>query len=377
MRICYVATTVHLSRDLTEALGSTTHTYSIAKEFVRLGHKVHIICERYESDPDKETIDQIYIHRLRRGIITSSKRIKKSKLRRFARHFKIISNFILALKISRIVKKYDLDIVFERAHSRGVGALVSMLTNKPLFLEVIDCIFNRLSCKRASKIFAYTKEFFKPRIQKKVILVEAGYNPEFFYKKDIKIKYDLAYSGSFKEWDGLEDLVLACQKIISKENPDLKVLLIGDGVMFKKIEQMIKENNLDKNFKLIGRVSLKRITDWLCSARVCLAPFNISRSKKGEFARFGYYFSPLKIFEYLACGKPIVATDYPRIRQVISEKNGEFFSEGDIEDLAWKIIHLLKIRNLKEIEKNNLILARKYTWEKVVRKMEEEIKKSI
>jgi len=376
MKICYIATTVHISKSLNEALGSTTHTYAIASELSKLGHEVCVISDKFKGDLDYEKIDQLYIYRFLRGVIKSSKDIKKTKFRQFAKYFKIAPNFLLALKIAKIVQKNNCDLILERAHSLGVGALVSCLTGKPLILEVIDCIFSRLSVWRAKSIIAYTKEFFSKNNVKKIKIVNAGFDPNIFYPIKQKFKFDLCYAGSFKEWDGLEDLILAIKKVIIKK-PEIKIVLIGEGVRFLEIKRLIKENKLENNIIVQGKVSLKMVNKFIAQTKICLAPFNIKRSKKGEFEKYGFYFSPLKIFEYLACGKPIIATNYPKIKEIINKENGELFKEGNSQDLADKIIMLLYERNSEEISKNNLKLARKYKWENVVKNINDLILKTI
>lgn len=374
MKICYVATTVHLTKDLKEALGATTHTYAVASGLSELGHKIYIISEKFEGDLDYEEIGSLHIYRFFRGIVKSAREVKKSKIVRFVRYFRIFPNFLLALKVAEIIKKHNCDIILERAHSRGVGALASYLSGKPLVLEVIDFIFSQFAVRRAKAILAYTRDFFNPSIQKKVYLVSAGVDPKIFYPIKTETKYDICYVGAFKEWDGLEDLVLAV-KLVQNKKKDLKVILIGKGVRFMEIKKLIKKYNLENNFVLSGKIPLRKVNRLISQSKICIAPYNIKRTKKGAFQKYGFYFSPLKIFEYLACGKPIVATGYPMIKKIISSENGELTYEDDVKDLAKKILFLLNKRDLDKISQKNLALAKKYTWKNVVKEIDQIVKK--
>lgn len=376
MKICYVATTVHISKDLKEAIGATTHTFALASELSKLGHEIHIVSEKFRGDLDFEKINSLYIHRFFRGIIKSSKEIKKSKIKKIARYLKIFPNLILAFKIAKIVQKYNCDLILERAHSLGVGAWVSILTGKPFVLEVIDCIFSKLAVERAKSVIAYTKIFFSPKIQKKVHLISAGFDPKIFYPQDLDIKYDICYVGAFKEWDGLEDLIKAVD-LIKEKKQDVEVILVGDGVRFDQIKRLIKKYGLEKNFILTGRIALSDVSKFIAQSKICVAPYNVKRSAKGEFQKYGFYFSPLKIFEYLACGKPVVATDYPMIKKIITQENGELTQEGNAKDLAEKILFLLEKKDLAMIRDKNLALAKKYTWENVAKKIDKILKACI
>jgi len=371
MCIFYITTTVHISRGLEEAIGATTHTYAVAKELTKLGHQVHIISERFEGDLEYEKIGKLHIHRLLRGIVKSSKEIKKSSWRRFFKIFKFIPNFLLGIKVAKLVGKYNCDLILERGHSLGVGAVASFLCGKPLILEIIDYIYSKFSALEAKSIIAYTKIFFSPWIRKKVSIVEAGFDPEIFYVKDLPLKYDICYAGSFKEWDGLEDLVRAARKILARF-PEAKFILVGGGIREKKVKDLIRFYGLEKSFILTGHKPLKKVVDYINQSKICLAPFNVTRSKKGRFAKYGYYFSPLKIFEYMACGKPIVATNYSKIRSLVSKKSGLLFREGNIPDLTSKICWLLsRPKKIKEKGEYNKKLAQKYTWASVVKKINE------
>lgn len=373
MTIAYITTTVHISKDLKEALGSTTHTYAIASELSKLGHEVHIFSEKFEGDSDYEKFNDLHIHRLKRGVVKSSQEIKKSNIRKVAKYFKFITNYLLARRITRAVKETECNLILERAHSLGVGAIVSKLSKKPLILEVIDYIYSKKSAKRAKSIIAYTKSFFKEDIKEKVKIVTAGYDPTIFYPMEEKNEYDVCYVGSFKEWDGLEDLIEAI-RIIKKKKPDFRTLLIGDGIRFNNIKEFVKKFSLEKNITLTGKISLREVSRYIAKAKICAAPYNIKRSERGEFEKYGFYFSPLKIFEYLACGKPIIATEYKKISEVINEENGELVKEGDVGDLSDKILKLIEKRDLDIIKKNNLDLANKYTWGKVVKEIDNIIK---
>ena len=376
MRICYVVTTVHLSKDLKETLGSTTHTYSIASELQKLGHQVFIISERFKNDKKHEIINGLHVFRFLRAGVVSSQSIKKSSFRKLAKPFKFIPNFLLSIKIAKFIEKYDCDLILERNHSLGVGAIASYLTLKPLILESIDYIYNKLSVRRAKKIIAYTKKFFPVKYHKKIFLVTAGYDPCFFYPTSIYPKYDICYAGSFKEWDGVENLIKVIAKL-NQQNRRITALLIGQGNRFEKIKNLITKYNLQSQIKLLGQIPLNQVAKHIAQSKICLASYNIKNSPKGEFQKYGFYYSPLKIFEYLACGKPILASNYSKIKNILVNANSKFFMPGDTQDMAQKIIKLLDQQNINKISQTNLELAKNYTWAKIVQKLNKEILNSI
>ena len=176
--------------------------------------------------------------------------------------------------------------------------------------------------------------------------------------------------------DGVEDLVLAAEKVVAKR-PATTFFLAGDGIMRPKIEQMIEERKLKENFIFNGKFSLKEAAKIIAQARIWTAPYNIKRWPKGrvvngryydsaQFEKYGFYFSPLRIFEYLGCGKPIIASDYPAITKSVNRENGDIIRPGDIEGLAQSILTLLS-QDLSATSEKNLKTASKFTWTEVVK----------
>ena len=82
---------------------------------------------------------------------------------------------------------------------------------------------------------------------------------------------------------------------------------------------------------------------------------------------FRYFMSPLKLFDYLACGKPIITSDLPSIREILTEDNAVFFKPGDITSLAYAMEKLLLNKDIRlRMSKNNIELGKKYIWDKRV-----------
>src|SRR3989344_4614343 len=84
------------------------------------------------------------------------------------------------------------------------------------------------------------------------------------------------------------------------------------------------------------------------------------------------YTSPLKMFEYMASGCPIVAQDLPSFGEVLNENNSVLAKAGDAEDLANKIAWVFNDKNRELVEKianQALKDVQNYTWEKRAKKI--------
>ncbi|MEK7127181.1 MAG: glycosyltransferase, partial [Patescibacteria group bacterium] len=85
---------------------------------------------------------------------------------------------------------------------------------------------------------------------------------------------------------------------------------------------------------------------------------------------FRYFMSPLKLFDYLAVGKPIITSDLPSIREVLTEDSAVFCQPGDSDSLAGGMEKLINDKNMRlKMAENNKFLAKKYTWELRVKKI--------
>lgn len=375
MKIFYITTTVHLSKDLDDGLGSTTHTFFVARELTKLGHEVHVISKRYEGEKKYELIEGIQVHRLKRGVLSSGKSLEKSSIKKYFRPLKGIFNLILAYQINKLDDRYGCDVILERNHSLGIGAWTSYLTGKPMILEVIDSILSSRSLNRARSIIAYTNRFFDKKHKDKVRIVNVGYDPETFYPEITKNKYDICYTGSFKPWDGVEDMVEAVNLLVNKYKlKNLQTVMVGTGEQFDKVVDLVKDYNLDNNIEMAGKVKLDQVRDYINSSRLCVAPYNIKKSDRGQFDKYGFYYAPLKVVEYMACGKPVVATKYVMIKNILHKDGAEYFKEGNIDDLARKIRAVLQADNITEMGESNLMESRKYSWQNVVKDIDKIIR---
>ena len=82
------------------------------------------------------------------------------------------------------------------------------------------------------------------------------------------------------------------------------------------------------------------------------------------------YTSPLKLFEYMASKRPIIASDLPSIRNIVSEKEMFFFKPDNANDLSKKIEILLKDEaKQKNLTENAFKKVKKYTWKKRAEKI--------
>ncbi|PYV15371.1 MAG: glycosyltransferase family 1 protein, partial [Acidobacteria bacterium] len=137
-------------------------------------------------------------------------------------------------------------------------------------------------------------------------------------------------------------------------------LIVGGGDELEKLTANVATKSWRKSVELTGAVSTESIPGLLASMDVGVAPYP-------KLERF--YFSPLKIYEYMAAGLPVVASRLGQIEQVIEHgRNGLLCAPGDASDLSHALIRLRSDPRLRAKLGSNAratVLAR-HTWDGVV-----------
>lgn len=168
----------------------------------------------------------------------------------------------------------------------------------------------------------------------------------------------LLYTGSFKTTGagkGIDD-ILAALKILGRD--DLCFVAVGGSMEdIADYEDMARQLSAGHQAIFMPRVEQKALALWQKAADLLLMPFP-------KAAHYEYFMTPLKMFEYLAAQKPIIASDLPSIREVLTGQNAVFCKPGDPKDLSEKIKLVLDDHELaRRLSQQAGEDIRKYTWE--------------
>jgi len=184
-------------------------------------------------------------------------------------------------------------------------------------------------------------------------------------KKEAREKLDLpegqkivVYTGKFKTMNmdkGLSDIL----KSLAHLPPNIIFLAVGgsqeDIAYYQKEAEELK---VDGRVKFIGHVSQGELAIYQKAADILLMPFPFNQ-------HYAYYMSPLKMFEYMAGKRPIIASDLPSIREILNSQNSCLCQPDNPKDLSEKIAFVLENETLGEkIAEKAYQDAKNYTWEK-------------
>ena len=169
-------------------------------------------------------------------------------------------------------------------------------------------------------------------------------------------RFVVGFLGTFKQWHGADLLMEAFQRL-HQGDPDMHLLLVGDGPLRESLQEKIRQAGLEHEVTLAGKVTHQEVPLYLATMDVAVAPYP-------DLSKF--YFSPLKLFEYMAAGRAIVASRLGQVAEVIVDgESGLLFKPGDVEDLVRCIRRLREDSRLRlALGKQASMTSRSYTWSK-------------
>jgi len=210
------------------------------------------------------------------------------------------------------------------------------------------------------------EEKIPERYWEKCFYLSNGVNTGEFKVREHKRgnEFSLMFVGLLHKIEHILPLVDAVG-IASKQIPQLKCRIVGDGPKREELERVVASKGLRKLFIFTGSVPHEELPELLPTADVLLAPFSNLEGVR--------YQSNVKIFEYMAAGIPIVATDVGDVKRVLGNgKAGYVVPPGNSEAIADVTVHIR--RNPKESARR-AALARKlaaemFDWKVLASKLE-------
>jgi len=387
LKICYVATDVEIPYTGVSGSGGSAHVYEVSRNLVELGNDIHIICMKgHKKQRTSEKLDGINVHRMYTGadqarVIQRDARARKILDKLIPTITRIMAIFF-GLRIAYIVNKNRCDLIYERSSSLGAGSIASILTRKPLVLEVNDPIVTSLSLKRAKKMVTTKKSMLRGEVaNEKTIEVSWAANTQMFNPSvnaedvieeyDLEDKHVILYTGSFAPWHGVEDIIKAA-KIVTGNVKNIIFFMVGTGPEMPRYKGTVSQLNLGDFFIFTGPKEYEKIPQFICASDITLAPFNPERNEL--MREHGFYFTPLKIFEYMACGKPLISTSVGNVKNIIEDGvSGILVPPGNSDALAKNILRLLSDEDLRKKLGSNAreVVETKYSWKMHVERLQE------
>ena len=166
-------------------------------------------------------------------------------------------------------------------------------------------------------------------------------------------RFVVGFVGWIRPWHGVDFLIRATA-LCRAEIPDLRLFIVGDGPAVPDLKRLSEELELQQHVIFSGAVDSSAIPSHIAAMAVAVQP-DVTE-----------YASPIKLFEYLAMGKAIIAPGKPNILEVVSAgESALIYTPGDVAQLARHIKSLYQDKRLRENLADNayqLIEQRAYHW---------------
>jgi glycosyltransferase involved in cell wall biosynthesis len=172
-------------------------------------------------------------------------------------------------------------------------------------------------------------------------------------------RFTAGYTGHLYPGRGVENLLALAEKL-----PEINFLIVGgEPNDIERLQSRVAALQL-RNLFLVGFVPNAKLPLYQAACEVLLMPYQpqVAASSGGDIAR---YLSPMKLFEYLACGRGILSSNLPVLQEILNEDNAILLPPGDL--LAW-------VQAINRLQSDPELLAQlanrarqdaaRFTWEK-------------
>ncbi|MBD3414377.1 MAG: glycosyltransferase [Candidatus Aminicenantes bacterium] len=217
----------------------------------------------------------------------------------------------------------------------------------------------------------FCKEKFKLSKHKSGIWT-CGVNTRHFtppQKRAENKTFTLIYHGNMVIHRGLDNLIKAMALLKSY---DIKLVLLGSGRGLKALKKLASQQGVYPKVLFHPRVPYSRVPEYIQKADAGVLPFPDWPGWNTS--------SPIKMFEYLACGKPVIATMIPAHQNVLEGKEFVFWApKSSPKKIADAVITAYKKRSDLEnlSKKSREFVTHHYTWEKKAKQLEDFLKELI
>ena len=318
LRLLYVA----LDQRVPGTLGGSVHVEAVARGLTRLGHEVHVATQPGGSWPE----GSVHWHAM--GPPLGRQQLRWSR----------------SAAVAALARETRADIIVERYYNfGGEGVVAADRVGVPAVLEVNAPVIDfpgsmkaqldralivrpmqqwrdRL-CRMTSLFVTPTADILPAWIDRgRILEVEWGADVDHFRPDasgPIPFTPDPArlltvFAGAFRSWHGVAHLAAALSRLHESGDQRFGAVLIGDGP-----ERVAAERGARgvPGITFTGAIAHDLLPACLARADIGVAPFDALRHRP---LRLGFYWSPLKIFEYMAVGLPVVAPALARLERLVT-----------------------------------------------------------
>ncbi|MBI5022145.1 MAG: glycosyltransferase family 4 protein [Ignavibacteriales bacterium] len=351
--------------------GAEVHLHQIFSRVAKMGHEVTLYCSSFEGAPSMETIDGIKI------------------IREGGRN---LFNLYVPWRYFTRFRKERFDLVIDDMNK--IPFFTPLYVREPLFF-IIHHLFDKSIFRETSfpvALYVYLMEKLGVAVAKwkkiplmvvsestKQEMLRHGYRRDditfAFNCVDHKVHYLpsvvrksknlIGYFGRLKKYKSVDHLLQAFVRI-KRELPDASLVIVGDGDYRLQLESLANALGISSSVRFTGYVSEEEKVRLLQEML-----FMVNTSAKEGWG--------LTVIEANACGTPVVGSNVPGLRDAIkNDETGLLYEYGNIEELSYKMLSLLKDEMLrKKLTEGAIAWSKTFDWDVVAQQTIEIMQKRI
>ena len=359
----------------------------ISRALIDDGHQVHLICKNNCKQKIRDEIDGMQIHRLY-PFPTSFLNNVLSIVAFF--------NPIWIHRIYQVVKREKIDILLVRDLPLAISALwVSKIFKIPVVFDMAEnypSMWKEHVDKRGMKFFnhltknpilaTFMENYVLKRVDHVIVVVEESRDritKKGISKDNVSIvsntpdlalfdipksitddpypdKFKIVYVGSINGGRGLHTVIEAIP-VVNENISNVHLIIVGDGEYLEELKKLAKELDVSEYISFLGWIDPEFVPSYIHNSDICIVPHVVT-----EFINTTI---PNKIFDYMACEKPVIVSNAAPLQRIVEEADcGMVFRSGDNEDFAEKVLHLKDdtVRRKKGMAGLEAVKT-KYNWE--------------
>lgn len=363
--------------------GASIHVQEVIRALLKAGHAVTLFATRFEGKrpPGLEKLRCVELPALPKGEAEQRARAALDARETMMARLNDAAPFDL------VYERYSLwsDVGMRWARQAGVPGILEV--NAPLIEEqrthrqlvladeaetIATSTFRHATAMIAVSpgVARYLER--RPEAKGRVHVVANGVNPQSFAEaatlREARHKATggketvIGFLGTLKPWHGLPTLVEAFARL-NERHPNTRLLIVGDGPGRADMEAQLQSHGLLARTTFSGAVQPAQVPSLLAAMDIATAPYPQQQD---------FYFSPLKIYEYLAAELPVVTTRVGHLDQVVLHgQDGLLVAPDDPTDMADALAGLVTDpdRRLQMGRAGRQRIEAAHSWDAVVRQI--------
>lgn len=379
---------------LDDGLGAAVHVWAMTRAFAALGNHVTLVATSVGLAPPPTAdvfVKSVPLGPLNQRLARTLRRVSAMRRGRVRYHpdvVRYLHNYAFARAGRDLGLRAGADAVYARYSLWDCASVwVARRLRVPLVLEVnaplayeqaryrqLRCpaLANRVEQRvwRAADLIIAVDDGLRPLLARagvgsgRVRVLPNAVDTELFHpdvkpdavrdRHGLRGRFVVGFVGSFKAWHGVEVLIDAFIEL-HLGNRDTHLLLVGDGPLLERLRRKVSDAGVAGAVTFTGRVPHHEAPEYVAAMDVTVAPYP---------ALEHFYYSPLKVFEYMAAGRPVVTSRVGRLARLLEDgETALLCPPGDRRELLACLRRLRADVSLaRKVATRARVVAQRHTW---------------